>query len=129
MGTISRTVDAYLAMWNERDGARRAQLIETAWREGGRYVDPQFDALGYAELGRMVAAAQGQFPDHSLRLTSGLDTHHEEVRFTWEVVAPDGSQALHGIDFGSFGSDGRLARVVGFFGNLPVPVHRRPART
>jgi hypothetical protein len=120
MGNLARTVDAYVAMWNERDAARRAELMKTAWSEDGRYIDPQFRAVGHTELERMVATAQTQFREHHLRLTSGLDTHHNEVRFAWEAVAKDGAPALTGIDFGSLGADGRLRRVVGFFGELPA---------
>jgi hypothetical protein len=118
MRNLARTVDAYIAMWNERDAARRADVIETAWRPDGLYVDPQFEAVGHAALSRMVATAQEQLRDHELRLASGLDTHHGEVRFAWEVVAPDGSRALAGLDLASLGADGRLQRVVGFFGDL-----------
>jgi hypothetical protein len=118
MTTLARTVGTYIAMWNETDSARRADLIETAWHPDGLYVDPQFEAVGHAALSRMVATAQEQFRDHELRLASGLDTHHGEVRFAWEVVAPDGSCALAGVDLASLAADGRLQRVVGFFGDL-----------
>jgi SnoaL-like domain len=120
MNDLSTTLDAYLAMWNERDLASRATLIETAWSADCRYVDPQFEAEGHAGLSTMVTAAQIRFPGHDLRLASGIDTHHDEVRLAWEVVAPDGSSALKGIDIGSLGPDGRLTSVVGFFGELPA---------
>jgi hypothetical protein len=120
MSLVTKTIHAYLAMWNERDGTRRARLVEEAWSTDGQYLDPQFDAVGHAAMSCMVATAQERFPDHSLRLTSGLDRHHNEVRFGWEVVATNGSPALTGVDFGSLGADGRLTRVVGFFGDLPA---------
>jgi hypothetical protein len=126
MTNLARTVDAYIAMWNETDGARRADLIETAWSSDGLYVDPQFQAVGHAELGRMVATAQEQFRGHEVRRVSGLDAHHGEVRFAWEVVASDGARALAGIDTASLGADGRLQRVVGFFGDLPDRDAREP---
>jgi hypothetical protein len=37
---ITRTVDTYLAMWNETDPGRRAEHIERVWTRDGRYVDP-----------------------------------------------------------------------------------------
>jgi hypothetical protein len=119
MNDLSTTVDAYLSMWKERQVARRADLIEQAWSTDCSYLDPQFEATGHAGLSRMVAAAQNQVPGHHLRLASGIDAHHDEIRFAWDVVAPDGSTALSGIDIGSLGPDGRLIRVVGFFGELP----------
>jgi hypothetical protein len=120
MNNPSHVIDAYLAMWSETDAGRRAELIATAWMPSGRYVDPLFDAEGHDALDTMVVTAQDRFPDHTLRLASALDAHHDEVRFAWVVDAPDGSVALAGTDFASFSADGRLTSVVGFFGDLPT---------
>jgi hypothetical protein len=46
--------------------------------------------------------------------------HHEHLRFAWRLVAPDGTIAVAGIDVADVAPDGRLARVVGFFGDLPA---------
>jgi hypothetical protein len=116
---ITTAIDAYLAMWNERDVSRRAGLIEAAWAPDGLYADPLFEAQGHSELNSMVSAAQTKFPNHDLRPASGIDAHHDSIRFTWEVVSPDGAPALSGIDIGLISDDGRLRRMVGFFGDVP----------
>ncbi|HEX6325395.1 MAG TPA: hypothetical protein VFZ72_02400 [Jiangellaceae bacterium] len=41
------------------------------------------------------------------------------MRFSWEIVDPDGDVALSGIDFGRLAEDGRLAVLQGFFGVTP----------
>jgi hypothetical protein len=38
----------------------------------------------------------------------------------WELVGPDGAVALAGLDVGEVAADGRLRRIVGFFGQLPA---------
>lgn len=119
MTEIAETVDTYLAMWNETDAAKRAELIERAWMPGGRYLDPVLQAAGYEELGAMVAGVQEQFPGHQFRRTSGIDLHHDCARFAWELVGPDGTVAVAGIDIAVVAPDGRLAQVTGFFGELP----------
>ena len=109
MSEIATTVDTYLAMWNETDPGRRAELIELAWAENGRYVDPLLEAEGQAALERHGGhGAFQQYPGHRFRRTSGIDAHHNQVRFTWEVAAPDGALTVAGIDVGVVGSDGRL---------------------
>jgi hypothetical protein len=50
---------------------------------------------------------------------SGVDTHHDQVRFGWELAAPNGSVVVSGIDVGGLAPDGRLRRITGFFGELP----------
>jgi hypothetical protein len=119
MGDVATTVDAYLAMWNETDPARRAQHIERAWADDGRYVDPLLEAAGHAALSGMVAGVHEQYPGHRFRRVSGIDTHHDHQRYAWELAAPDGAVTVAGIDVGALASDGRLHRITGFFGELP----------
>jgi hypothetical protein len=119
MSDVTSTVDTYLAMWNETDPARRAQHILKAWTADGRYVDPQQEAQGYAALGEMVSGLQTKFPGHHVRRTSGVDVHHDELRFGWDLTGPDGAVVVAGLDVGTLAADGRLRRITGFFGELP----------
>src|SRR5215207_6355665 len=119
MSDVTNTVDTYLAMWNEDDAGRRAELIERAWAPVGRYVDPLLEADGYAGLSAMVDGVHAQFPGHRFRRTSAVDTHHNQCRFGWELFAPDGAITVAGIDVGQLGPDGRLLLIAGFFGELP----------
>jgi SnoaL-like domain len=112
-------VDAYFAMWNEADAAKRAQQIQKAWADSGHYLDPSRDAEGHTALSEMVEVARGQFPGFTLRRSSGIDAHHDRIRFMWEAVAPDGSVPIKGVDFGELAPDGRLQRITGFNGDLP----------
>ncbi len=116
---VTSIVDTYLAMWNEEDEGRRRELITTAWREDGRYVDPLQEAEGHAAIEAMVVALQGQMPGHRFTRTSAVDVHHDELRFGWQLAAPDGTVAVAGVDVGSVAADGRVQRITGFFGPLP----------
>ena len=118
MSDITETVDTYLAMWNEENADRRAELISAAWAPDGRYVDPLLEADGHAALSEMVAGVHAHYPGHRFRRTTGIDAHHDEVRFGWELVAPDGAVTVAGLDVGTLGADGRLTRITGFFGDL-----------
>ena len=95
MADVTSIVDTYLAMWNEEDGGRRRELIATAWREDGRYVDPLQEAEGHDAIDAMVAALQGQMPGHRFTRTSAVDVHHDELRFGWQLAAPDGAVRAH----------------------------------
>lgn len=117
---LDATVDAYLAMWNETDPDRRAETIARAWAADGSYVDPQLEARGHAALSELVAAVHERFPGHRFRRTSGIDAHHGEARFAWELAAPDGAITVAGLDVAALADDGRLQRVTGFFGELPA---------
>jgi hypothetical protein len=119
MSDITETVDTYLAMWNEEDPAARATLIERAWTAGGRYSDPVQEAEGHDALSAMVEGIHSHYPGQRFRRTSGVDTHHDEVRFGWELGVPGGDVTVAGVDIGILGTDGRFERITGFFGDLP----------
>ena len=119
MSHVTNTVDTYLAMWNETDASRRVAHIRHAWADDGHYADPSLEAAGHAALNAMVDGVQARFPGHHFRRTSGVDAHRDQLRFGWELTAPDGTVVVAGIDVGAIGPDGRLRRITGFFGDLP----------
>jgi hypothetical protein len=117
---ITTVVDTYLAMWNEPDPAARAALVGAAWAADGHYVDPVQEARGHDALSDMVAAVHQQFPGQVFTRTSEVDTHHEAVRFGWQLGDPDGGTvSVAGLDVGQLAPDGRFRQIVGFFGDLP----------
>jgi len=117
---ITATVDAYLSAWNERDPQRRAELIERVWSAQGRLIDPPLEAEGHAAISGMAGAMHEHYAGHGFRRASDVDAHHDQLRFAWELVGPDGTVALNGLDVGELAPDGRLLRVTGFFGELPA---------
>ena len=116
----SQLLEAYFAMWREHDATARRPLIEQAFTPEGRHVDPLADAHGYDELNEMVANVHAHYPGHTLERTSGVDQHGDQIRFAWQVRLADGSVLVDGIDVGELAPDGRLARVAGFWGDLPA---------
>ena len=56
-------------------------------------------------------------------LTDTIDTYlaawsEQDDAARAELVGPDGTVALKGLDVGEVGDDGRLRRITGFFGEL-----------
>lgn len=112
-------VEQYFSTWNERDADRRLALAEKTWTPDGRYVDPQADVTGPAAFSELAASVHQLAPDHTFRLTSAVEQHHDQLRFTWEMVGPAGDVMLSGVDIGRIADDGRLAAITGFFGATP----------
>jgi hypothetical protein len=119
MSDVETIVDTYFSMWNEEDKTRRLQHIERAWAGDARYVDPLLEAEGHDGLSDMVANVHTSYPGHRFRRLSAVDSHHDHVRFAWELAAPDGTTTVAGIDVGTLAADGRLRSITGFFGELP----------
>lgn len=120
MSDLTATIDTYLAAWNETDANHRAELIEQVWAQDGQLIDPPLAAQGHQGISDMIAALHTQFPGHRFRRASGIDSHHDQLRVAWELVAPDGQVALAGTDVGEVDGQGRLRRITGFFGPIPA---------
>ena len=116
---VEATVDAYLETWNETDKAKRAALMDQSLGADLWYRDPMLQADGPAAFDAMVAAVQAQFPGLVMRRTSDVDAHHDLVRFTWALGAPDAEPAVAGVDVAKFDAAGKLHRIIGF---TPVEV-------
>ena len=116
---LTTAVDRHLEAYGERDAARRDALIADVWAEDGQLIDPPLDAAGRAEISGLAAAMHQHYPDHGFRRASEVDEHHGHFRYAWELVGPDGTVAVAGVDVGELDDDGRLRRIVGFFGDLP----------
>jgi hypothetical protein len=122
MSNVNESVVRYLAAWNEPNAARRRDLVAQAWTEDGTYVDGARNGRGHDEISAMIGKAQDHFPGYRLHLASGIETHHDYVRFSWMAGATaDAPLYIKGTDFAALASDGRLRTVVGFVDAAPAP--------
>jgi hypothetical protein len=119
MNDLTTVIDAWLEAFAEDDVERRTKLIEQAWSPEGRLVDPPLEGEGYVGLSEAADLVNTHYAGHTFRRVSGIDTHHEFVRYGWELVGPDGNSVIAGIDVGEVAPDGRLRKITGFFGDLP----------
>lgn len=119
---LSELIRLYTDAWSEPDRALRQQLLERVWAEDGTYTDPTAHVAGMHAFVDHIGGIFEQFPGACCELTSGIDMHHETLRFTWRMLLADGTALLDGIDFAELSTDGKLRRIVGFFGPLaPKP--------
>ena len=120
MSEPSDALKDYMAAWNEPDAAKRMALLERSWADDGIYIDPMSDVKGRDGLDSAIAGMHAQQPGASIVLASGIDQHHNQVRFRWDFVGADGKTAIQGIDVGELANDGRLQRIIGFWADPPA---------
>lgn len=121
--TITETVDTYLAAWNETDPTKRAALIEASLAADLWYRDPMLEADGPDAFDTVLAAVQEQMPGHVITRTSGIDHHHDVVRFNWALGLPGETPTFAGVDMAKYDADGKLHRIVGFAGDAVQADH------
>lgn len=117
MTELATTIDRHLEGYAEPDPERRRRLLAESWAEEGELLDPPLEATGIDSIAGLVDSVLTHFPNHRFRRTSAVDEHHDRARYAWDLVAPDGTVAVSGLDVVQV-RDGRLVSVVGFFGDL-----------
>lgn len=116
---IEALVDRHLAAYCDADPARRVAAIRTLWNAEGRLVDPPFESRGHQGISDQAATLLSRFPGCRFERTTAVDAHHQILRYGWRLVSPAGAAVVDGIDVADLDVDGRLCRVVGFFGAQP----------
>jgi hypothetical protein len=116
--TITDLIDEHLDTWSEPDPARRLERIQSIWEADGGIVDPPLDGHGHEGINALMGTMQTHYPEHRVVRTSEVDAHHDTFRVAWGLSGPAGDLALTGIDVGLLSEDGRVQRIVGFFGEL-----------
>jgi SnoaL-like domain len=122
---ITRLIDDYLDAYGEPDKARRSAAVTRLWAEDAQLIDPPLAARGHAQIVAQADQLLAQFPQHRFRRSSGIDAHHGLARYAWQLLDPIGQVVLEGCDFAEIDEAGRLAKVAGFIG--PLPVHETVA--
>ena len=122
MSTVNETVAGYIAAWNETDAGRRREIVARTWSEDGSYLDAHRSGVGHAAIDEMIAAVQQRFAGYRFRLTSGIEAHHDRVRFSWSAGGTEQAPLYFGgTDFATLAEDGRLRAVTGFIDATPDP--------
>jgi hypothetical protein len=109
-----------MAAWNEADENKRKALVEQCWADDGLYCDPVSEGRGRDALLQIIAGMHAQQAGARIDLTSGIDQHHNQVRFAWSFIGADGKTAVEGIDVGELAPDGKIVRIIGFWGAPPA---------
>jgi hypothetical protein len=117
---MTTQVDQWLAAYADPDSARRLAAIRALWNADGRLVEPPLEARGHQGISDLAATLQSQFPGHRFERSSAIDAHHQFLRYGWRLVDGKGAAVLEGVDAVDLDVDGRLLRVVGFFGAQPA---------
>jgi len=119
--TPEAAVVAYCAAWNTTERSTRDRLLARVWAANGVYMDPEPTlAAGRAALSDAIAKFQHDYPGNRFRC-SAPQMDHRSMRVSWVRLGPDGKQLGQGMDFYDLAPDGRISRIVGFFGPPPTP--------
>jgi hypothetical protein len=108
-------VDAFLRAWGEPDAARRAELLRSCAAEGIVFRDAFSATEGIGEMLANLEAVRLHMPV-SLARTGDVRLAHGTGLVAWTARRESGEEIGRGENVVDFDADGRIARVVGFWG-------------
>jgi SnoaL-like protein len=112
-------VERYIASFNETDGARRRQLLDTLYASDSTYTDPHVDLQGTEQIDGFISQTQERFPGFIFKLAGLVDAHHGQARFQWHAGPSDDPNQYVGFDV-IVTDDGRIRSVYGFMDAAPA---------
>ncbi len=116
--TYPESLDHMLAAWNESDPQQVRGHLEKALAPDVLFVDPSVVTRGVDEFEANVHEVQARIPGAEYKRASGVDGHHQLYRYHWEIWR-DGKLLMPGFDVAEVDDEGRVLKVLGFFGPVP----------
>lgn len=120
MASHPESLDHMLAAWNERDPAKVRSHLEKALAPEIEFIDPSIVTRGIDEFEKNVHEVQARIPGAEYARASEVDSHHRIHRYHWKITR-DGQLLMPGFDVSETDEDGKVLRVLGFFGAYPDP--------
>lgn len=111
-------LDHMLMAWNERNPDNVRSHLDSALSSDVEFIDPSIETHGIDEFEANVHDVHRQLPGATYERTSGVDSHHRLHRYTWRISG-DTEILMNGFDVTEVDDDGKVLRVLGFFGPLP----------
>ena len=113
MNDSAAIANRYIALWNERDPARRRAQLAEGWTENATYVDPLAKGEGHDQISALIGAVQQRFPGFVFTLAGPADGYADRLRFSWALGPASEADMIKGTDFAVV-EGGRLRSVTGF---------------
>jgi len=113
---LAAVVRRYDEVWNERDVARRREILAAIWTDDTFYVDPDVPGglVGSDALVDFIEASFEHYPGLAITAISEVAVQADRAWYRWRQTSADG-EALDGTDFIEFDAAGRIQRVTNFF--------------
>ena len=110
----------YAEAFVERNPESRLALLAQALAPNAEIWGPSRVFAGYAEIDEKIVGFQRNWPDCSLVLAGGLITFRNTCHFPNAIAGPDGTVRAAGHSVVELAIDGRIQRVLAFWGTHPA---------
>jgi len=113
---LPTAVDAFLAAWTEKDEGRRRAALAAVATDDVTFADAFSCTAGIDDLVAHLSAAQMHMPGVVLSRAGDVRQCQGTAVVDWVAQGPDGAARGKGTNVFELAPDGRVRRVVGFWG-------------
>jgi hypothetical protein len=117
----------YLDAFAEREPARRLDLLAKALAPDAEIWGPKRIFAGYVEISEKIEGFHKNWPDCRLVMASGTICFSNAGHFAMAIVGSDGSVLASGHSVAELAQDGRIRRILAFWGPQPALPESWPA--
>jgi uncharacterized protein YndB with AHSA1/START domain len=114
---VADLVDRYLALWSEPDASARREGLRAVATEEVSLRDAFSCTSGVEDLSHHLSAAQSHMPGVRLRRVGDVRQCQGTALADWAAEGADGAARGSGINVFDLAPDGRIMRIVGFWGS------------
>ena len=115
---VEAMIEKYDRAWNASDAGERRRLLEAALTDDCEMVEPRGRFAGLEAILQRISGFSDRFPGARVDITTKVDEHNGFARYGWRILDREEAPLLDGIDVVERAEDGRLCKVVMFFGTL-----------
>ncbi len=119
MSTGYESLEKMMQIWNSSDADEIERLTDEALEHNVHFVDPTHNIIGRKAFVEMVHRTHKRIPGAVYSRASEVDAQNNFCRYHWKIDL-DGKRLVDGFDVTEINDAGRVVKVVGFFGELPV---------
>ena len=115
------SIGRMFAVWNTADESEQIRLAEAALDHNVHFVDPRHNIIGRPAFVSMVRKTQAEHPGLSYSRSCEPQMQNNHCRYHWSIHKGD-REVMTGFDVTEVTDEGKIMKVIGFFGELDRPV-------
>lgn len=110
---IRSLVELHLAIWNEKEAAKRDELMKKVYADNIEMVDSHFTAVGHEEIDGFVEGLQKKSVNSKFTHIKAVDVNHNTARLYWQHATAEKPDAVTGMDLFVF-ENGKVSKLYVF---------------
>ncbi len=112
MNSVENLVQAFVSVWNERDPARRREMVQTLWVSDGRHLMGAQDVRGHSALEERVATSNQRNvieKGYIFRPATAIQSLPGVIKLRWDLVHSESGEVIStGLGFLAINDEGRI---------------------